>query len=119
MTGDGARIEAILKTFAKSVQSKLSALAVGEPEEQLRAPAETLLQAAGTALGKSVLAAPYRAQLRGLRPALQAAFEVAASAERGGERELDARVDGRCDQRGSRRRRWSSRRASTSSAHPM
>lgn len=56
MTGDGARIEAALKTFAKSVQSKLSALAVGEPEEQLRAPAETLLQAAGTALGKSVLA---------------------------------------------------------------
>jgi len=49
-------LEASLESFASSVTAKLGALAAGEPEEQLRAPTETFLQEAGTALGKVVVA---------------------------------------------------------------
>jgi hypothetical protein len=56
VAGGGSQIEAGLRTFANTVQAKLSALAAGEPEEQLRAPTEALFQAAGAALGQSVIA---------------------------------------------------------------
>jgi hypothetical protein len=45
-----------LATFATAVQTKLSALAPGEPEDQIRAPAESLLEDVGAALGKTVVA---------------------------------------------------------------
>jgi hypothetical protein len=48
-------IQAALETFAVSVEAKFKAQAKGEPEEQLRAPFEGLMQAAGAALGHTVV----------------------------------------------------------------
>ena len=44
-----------LRTFATEVTAKSSSVVTGEPEDQLRAPFETLLQAAGTILETEVV----------------------------------------------------------------
>jgi len=46
----------IFERFAISVTKKFAALAAGEPEEQLRAPIERLMEEIGSALGRSVIA---------------------------------------------------------------
>lgn len=55
MARGASPIEGALTVFATAVNAKLSALAAGEPEDQLRAPTERLLEDAGSALGKTVV----------------------------------------------------------------
>jgi len=52
---DGSDLDGAVRTFAAAVRSKLTALAAGEPEDQLRGPTEALLAAAGATFGKSVI----------------------------------------------------------------
>ena len=44
-----------LRAFADAVTAKFAGAAAGEPEEQLRAPFEDLLQAAGAAMGRNIV----------------------------------------------------------------
>ena len=46
---------AALKKFADTVTAKMNTLTVGEPEDQLRAPFETLMQEVGRGLGQKVV----------------------------------------------------------------
>ncbi len=46
---------AALQKFAEAVTAKMTTLTVGEPENQMRAPFETLMQEVGRALGRKVV----------------------------------------------------------------
>ncbi len=56
MAQEEQQILAALQKFGASVTAKFGALASGQPEDQLRAPLETMLQEVGTALSMAVVA---------------------------------------------------------------
>lgn len=49
-TTEAKAVLAALRKFADAVKAKLNTLTAGEPEDQLRAPFETLMQEVGQAL---------------------------------------------------------------------